>query len=51
MKDKNRIIAFLEKSFIKTWPHLRWSNYNLNEKDMKEIKELSIKNFKKENYF
>ena len=51
MKDKNRIIAFLKKSFIKTWPHLRLSNYNLNEKDMKEIKDLSIKSFEEENYF
>ncbi len=51
MKDKNRIIAFLKKSFTKTWPNLRLSNYNLNEKDMKEIKDLSIKSFEEENYF
>ena len=51
IKDKNRIIFFLKESFIKTWPHLRWSNYKLDEKDMKRVKDLSIENLKKENYF
>ena len=51
IKDKNRIIFFLKESFIKTWPHLRWSNYKLDEKDMKTVKDLSIENLKKENYF
>ena len=51
IKDKNRIIFFLKESFIKTWPNLRWSNYKLDEKDMKTVKDLSIENLKKENYF
>ena len=45
LKEKDRIISFLKKSLIKTWPNLHFSNYELDEKDKEIIKHLTIYNF------
>ena len=46
LKEKDRIIFFLKKSFIKAWPNLKWSNYKLVQEDKEIIKHIYKKNFK-----
>ncbi len=51
LKEKDRIINFLKESLIKTWPGLKWSEYNLDEKDNKIIKRLARDYFEEINHF
>ena len=51
LKEKEKIIFLLKKSFVKTWPNFKWSEYNLNQKDKEMIKHLYKDNCKKIDYF
>ncbi len=51
IKEKDKIIYFLKKSLIETWPNLQLSNYKLNESDKEMINHLAINNFNKINHF
>ncbi len=50
LKEKDRIIFFLQQSFTKTWPDLRWSDYKLVREDKEIIKHLCKDSFLKLNY-
>tara|TARA_Y100001968_G_scaffold235558_1_gene218749 strand:- start:560 stop:1306 length:747 start_codon:yes stop_codon:yes gene_type:complete len=47
IKKKYVIISFLKESFAKIWPNIYWYNYELDEKDMEKIKQLSLENCRK----
>jgi len=51
LKEKEKIIFLLKKSFVKTWPNFKWSEYNLNQEDKEMIKHLYKDNCKKIDYF
>ena len=41
LREKDRIIYLLKESFLKIWPNLKWSDYELDVKDKERIKLLS----------
>ena len=46
LKEKDKIISFLKESFIKMWPNLEWSNYELENKDKDIRRQLSLYDLK-----
>ncbi len=46
LKEKDKIIPFLKESFMKIWPNLEWSDYELENKDKDIRRQLSLHDLK-----
>ena len=50
LKEKDKVITLLKESFVENWPNLKWTNYQLDEKDQEIIKRIKKDRFNEFNH-